>query len=102
MEIRSFSQLLLIAFFLPYTLLAQKVSLKKPKPASSIMTQKNSDVLTQLPFKDTTSFTNARSGLIANTPNLKITKPNSSNTVWNMAQYNFLNTPTAPPTVKFS
>jgi alkyl sulfatase BDS1-like metallo-beta-lactamase superfamily hydrolase len=88
--------LLFIALISPYVLWAQTP--QKPKPASTITALKNKKVLKELPFNDTTSFTNAERGFIANTPNL-IIKKTDGNVVWDMQQYNFINTPTAPNTV---
>ncbi|MFN3850638.1 MAG: alkyl/aryl-sulfatase [Spirosomataceae bacterium] len=74
------------------------VAQKNPKPPSPQTIIKNKEVLNQLPFSDTMSFVNARRGFIATTPDLNITRPDGM-PVWNMAQYNFMNTPTAPYTV---
>lgn len=71
---------------------------QQPKPPTNETIKKNEAVLTQLPFNDTTSFTNAERGFITATPNLNITKPNGA-PIWNMEQYNFMNTATAPPSV---
>lgn len=96
MKKKLLTKLLLIALLSPYVLLAQTP--QKPKPATKITALKNKLILAELPFKDTTSFTNAERGFIATTPNLIIKKPDG-NTAWNMQQYNFINSPIAPNTV---
>lgn len=93
---KTFKHLLFAVALMTNALMAQQVV--QPKPPTPQTIKKNKEVLTQLPFGDTTSFTNAERGFIATTPNLVITKPNNA-PVWNMEQYNFMNTATAPPSV---
>lgn len=71
---------------------------QQPKSPTSETIKKNEAVLKQLPFNDTTSFTNAERGFIATVPNLIINKEGGGQ-AWNMEQYNFMNTTTAPPSV---
>lgn len=91
---KTIKNLLLLILLSSHVLLAQQT----PKPPTPQTIKKNQEVLTQLPFNDTTSFTNAERGFIATTPNLIITEPDNS-PVWNMAQYDFMNTPKAPYSV---
>ncbi len=94
---KTIKHLLFGALLISEVVVAQQTNIN-PKPPTPQTIKMNREVLTQLPFSDTTSFTNAERGFIATTPNLVITKPDNS-PVWNMAQYNFINSPTAPLTV---
>lgn len=78
---KTFKHLLLAVSLMSNALMAQQVV--QPKPPTPQTIKKNKEVLTQLPFDDTTSFTNAERGFIATTPNLVITKPDKA-PVWNM------------------
>ncbi len=94
---KTFKHLLFVTLLMTNAVVAQQTK-EQSKPPTPQTIKKNKEVLTQLPFGDTTSFKNAEKGFIATTPNLNITKPDGS-PVWNMAQYDFINSPTAPLSV---
>lgn len=68
------------------------------KDATEATKVTNSKLLKELPFSDTTDFSNARKGLIAPLPQEMI-KGADGNQIWNPAQYGFISDKAAPDTV---
>ncbi|MEC4725599.1 MBL fold metallo-hydrolase [Shewanella sp. D64] len=58
-------------------------------PASDYTIAANSQLLTQLPFENTQDFTDAKRGLIATLPNLKVSG-SQEETIWNTPEYEFI------------
>jgi alkyl sulfatase BDS1-like metallo-beta-lactamase superfamily hydrolase len=69
-----------------------------PKDAEPATRQANEAVRTQLPFEDRRDFEDAARGFIASLPDAVVTGANDR-VVWSLADYRFLQSEHAPPTV---
>ena len=89
---------LVLSGFLALSLAAPAHAQDARKDATQSTKAANDKLLKELPFSDTTDFSNAKRGLIAPLPQ-ELIKGAAGNPVWNPAQYSFVGDKAAPATV---